>query len=67
MASANQGGFLETIVVAVADFPTAAALNGERKRRRLTVQMIYLLNKEWKIPAELLIQPYELSMRSKAA
>ncbi len=31
-----------------------------KKRRRLTVQMIYLLSKEWKIPADLLIQPYQL-------
>ncbi len=37
------------------------------KRRRLTVQMIYLLNKEWKIPAELLIQPYELVPFQRAA
>ncbi len=29
------------------------------KRRRLTVPMIYLLNREWKIPADLLIQPYD--------
>ncbi len=37
------------------------------KRRRLTVAMIYLLNKEWKIPAELLIQPYDLASPKRAA
>ncbi len=37
------------------------------KRRRLTVQMVYLLNREWNIPAELLIQPYELVASKHAA
>jgi len=37
------------------------------KRRRLTVQMVYLLNREWKIPAELLIQPYDLVVSTRAA
>lgn len=37
------------------------------KRRRLTVQMVYLLNREWNIPAELLIQPYELATSPRAA
>ncbi len=36
------------------------------KRRRLTVNMIYLLNKEWNIPAELLIQPYDLAPSKRA-
>jgi HTH-type transcriptional regulator/antitoxin HigA len=30
------------------------------RKRALTLEMIYKLHREWKIPAELLIQPYEL-------
>lgn len=37
------------------------------RRRRLTVQMVYLLNREWGIPAELLIHPYELINSKRAA
>ena len=31
------------------------------RKRALTLEMIHKLHREWKIPAELLIQPYELS------
>src|SRR5882672_10725264 len=46
-----------------------AALLGSRarasevlaKKRRLTLPMIWKLSREWKIPAEALVQPYRLS------
>jgi HTH-type transcriptional regulator/antitoxin HigA len=46
-----------------------AALLGSRarasevlaKKRRLTLPMIWKLSREWKIPAETLVQPYRLS------
>ncbi|WP_202315181.1 helix-turn-helix domain-containing protein [Mesorhizobium sp. L-8-10] len=31
------------------------------RRRALTTEMIYRLNREWRIPAEILIQPYHLA------
>jgi HTH-type transcriptional regulator/antitoxin HigA len=31
-----------------------------RRKRHLTVEMIWTLNREWRIPAESLIRPYEL-------
>jgi HTH-type transcriptional regulator/antitoxin HigA len=31
-----------------------------RRKRHLTVEMIWKLNREWHIPAESLIKPYEL-------
>jgi len=39
------------------------------RRRHLTLQMVWALNKKWRIPAELLIRPYKIkaSGKSKAA
>ena len=37
------------------------------RRRALTVEMIHKINREWKIPAEVLIQPYHLAEEPKAA
>jgi len=34
------------------------------RRRRLTVEMIAKLANEWKIPADWLVQPYELAVRA---
>ncbi|RVA91129.1 type II toxin-antitoxin system HigA family antitoxin [Mesorhizobium sp. M7A.F.Ca.US.006.04.2.1] len=31
------------------------------KKRALTLDMVFKLNKEWKIPAEVLVQPYHLA------
>jgi HTH-type transcriptional regulator/antitoxin HigA len=31
-----------------------------RRKRHLTIEMIWKLNREWRIPAESLIKPYEL-------
>lgn len=49
--------------------PDLAALLGSRarasevltKKRRLTLPMIWKLSREWKLPAETLIEPYALS------
>jgi HTH-type transcriptional regulator/antitoxin HigA len=37
------------------------------RRRHLTLAMIWKLAREWKIPADLLIQPYKLSRAKKRA
>jgi len=34
-----------------------------RKKRRLTLPMIWKLSREWKIPAETLVEPYALSSK----
>jgi HTH-type transcriptional regulator/antitoxin HigA len=34
-----------------------------KKRRRLTLPMIWKLSREWKIPAEVLVEPYALAAR----
>ncbi len=33
-----------------------------RRKRHLTIEMIWKLNREWQIPAESLIKPYELDV-----
>jgi HTH-type transcriptional regulator/antitoxin HigA len=35
------------------------------RKRALTMDMIYKLNREWHIPAEALIQPYHLASDSR--
>ena len=37
------------------------------RKRRLTLPMIWKLVQEWKIPAELLVQPYKLTKRARHA
>ena len=39
---------------------TSRASEVLRRRRRLTVEMIWALNREWQIPAESLIRPYRI-------
>lgn len=33
------------------------------RRRALTIEMVWKLNREWRIPAELLVRPHELAAR----
>ena len=35
------------------------------RKRALTMEMVHLLHKEWKIPADALIQPYELDKSTR--
>ena len=37
------------------------------RRRRLTMDMVWRLNREWRIPAEVLVRPYELRGRDGGA
>lgn len=36
-----------------------------QKKRRLTLPMIWKLSREWKIPAEVLVEPYALARRRR--
>jgi antitoxin component HigA of HigAB toxin-antitoxin module len=37
------------------------------RRRRLTLEMIWRLNREWRIPAEILVRPYRIARHAKRA
>lgn len=54
------------------DFESIAGSSGRaseilNRKRHLTLAMIWKLVRYWKIPAEVLVQPYELSSQSLAA